>query len=162
MLMRTDQCAFQRNVAQRGDALALLQSLPDCCTPFVIFDPQHRDNLDKLKYGNEGARQQERYLMPQMSSEFIDTCCRAAARVLSPSGYLLQWANAFQVCEGRHLRLADVLQCVDLIAWDNQRFKHGLSFAAQGRLFARVAEGADQSESHLARPRNSRSVGGEG
>jgi hypothetical protein len=59
--------------------------------------------------------------MPQMTSEYIDDCCRAAARILSPSGYLLRWANAFQVCEGQHLRLADVLQCVDLIAWDNQR-----------------------------------------
>jgi site-specific DNA-methyltransferase (adenine-specific) len=105
---------YQRNVPQNGDALALLQSLPDCCTRLVFFDPQHRENLDRMKYGNEGARQQERCLMPQMTSEYIDDCCRAAARILSPSGYLLRWAIAFQVCEGQHLRLADVLQCVDL------------------------------------------------
>ena len=47
---------FRRNSAQRGDALMLLQSLPECCTPLVFFDPQHRDTLDRLAYGNEGAR----------------------------------------------------------------------------------------------------------
>jgi site-specific DNA-methyltransferase (adenine-specific) len=45
---------YQRNVAQSGDALALLGSLSDCCTPLVFFDPQYRGVLDKLKYGNEG------------------------------------------------------------------------------------------------------------
>jgi site-specific DNA-methyltransferase (adenine-specific) len=122
---------YQRNVPQGGDALELLQSLSDRCTPLVFFDPQHRENLDRMKYGNEGARQQERCLMPQMTSEYIDDCCRAAARILSPSGYLLRWANAFQVCEGQHLRLVDVLQCVDLIAWDNQRL--GMGYRARRR-----------------------------
>jgi site-specific DNA-methyltransferase (adenine-specific) len=122
---------FQRNVAQRGDALALLQSLPDSCTRLVLFDPQHRTNLDKLKYGNEGARQRERCLLPQMSSDYIDDCCREAARILSPSGYLLRWASTFQVCEGEHQRLADVLRCVDLIAWDCQRL--GMGYRARRR-----------------------------
>ena len=45
-----------RNVAQHGDALELLRSLPDACARLAFFDPQHRENLDKLKYGNEGAR----------------------------------------------------------------------------------------------------------
>jgi DNA methylase len=43
------------NVAQRGDALALLRSLPSGTTPLIFFDPQHRGVLDKLKFGNEGA-----------------------------------------------------------------------------------------------------------
>jgi hypothetical protein len=46
---------YERNVPQLGDALALLRSLPDRCTPLVFFDPQYRGVLDKLKYGNEGA-----------------------------------------------------------------------------------------------------------
>jgi site-specific DNA-methyltransferase (adenine-specific) len=112
---------YQRNVAQNGDALALLRSLPGGCTRLVFFDPQHRENLDKLKYGNEGARQRERCKLPQMSSEYIDDCCREAVRVLMPSGYLMRWQNAFQMGQGHHLRIADVLQCVDLIAWDNLR-----------------------------------------
>jgi hypothetical protein len=48
------------NVAQRGDALALLRSLPSGTTPLIFFDPQHRGVLDKLKFGNEGARQKGR------------------------------------------------------------------------------------------------------
>jgi site-specific DNA-methyltransferase (adenine-specific) len=66
--------SYQRNIAQRGDALELLQSLEEHCTRLGFFDPQHHDNLDKLKYGNEGARQQERCLLPQMSSDFIEQC----------------------------------------------------------------------------------------
>ena len=46
---------FRRNSAQCGDALVLLQSLPDCCTPLVFFDPQHRDTLDRLAYGGRKA-----------------------------------------------------------------------------------------------------------
>jgi len=44
---------YEFNVAQRGDSLALLRSLPAGCTPLVFFDPQHRGILDKLKFGNE-------------------------------------------------------------------------------------------------------------
>ena len=47
------------DVALREDALTLLRSLPDGCTPLVFFDPQHREVLDRLQYGNEGARQSD-------------------------------------------------------------------------------------------------------
>jgi site-specific DNA-methyltransferase (adenine-specific) len=123
---------YQRNVAQHGDALTLLQSLPSSCTPLGFFDPQHRDNLDKLKYGNEGARQRQRCKLPQMSSEYIEACCREMARVLMPSGYLMRWQNTFQVCEGVHLRLRYVLQCVDMIAWDNLRISNGCRARRRG------------------------------
>jgi hypothetical protein len=43
--------ALSRNVAQYGDALELLRSLPDACARLCFLDPQHRENLDKLKYG---------------------------------------------------------------------------------------------------------------
>ncbi len=92
--------AFQHNNPQQGDALELLQSLSDSCTRLGFFDPQHRENLDKLKYGNEGERQHDRCKLSQMSSEYIDRCCREFARVLMPSGYLMQWMNAFQLGSG--------------------------------------------------------------
>jgi site-specific DNA-methyltransferase (adenine-specific) len=123
--------SFRRNTVQRGDALALLQSLPDHCTPLVFFDPQHRENLDKLRYGNEGARQKERFHLPAMTSEFIDSCCRESVRVLVPSGYLMLWQNAFGLVQGHHLRLAGVLQGVDLVAWDNQHL--GMGYRARRR-----------------------------
>jgi site-specific DNA-methyltransferase (adenine-specific) len=113
---------LNRNVAQRGDALTLLQSLPDGCTPLVFFDPQHRAVLDRLKFGNEGARQRGRAELPAMSEDYIDTICFESARILKPSGYLMRWIDTFGLCEGHHLRIPrEVLQSVDLIAWDNLR-----------------------------------------
>jgi hypothetical protein len=35
-----DRICNALNVAQRGDALVLLQSLPDACTPLAFFDPR--------------------------------------------------------------------------------------------------------------------------
>jgi site-specific DNA-methyltransferase (adenine-specific) len=120
------------NTVQCGDALILLRSLPDACTPLVFFDPQHRGNLDKLKYGNEGVgRAQRRCALPQMTDQFIDQCCREIARVLRRSGYLMLWANAFNLCEGHHLRVADVLPCVDLISWDNENPQGGQGYRAR-------------------------------
>ena len=116
MLSRTPN---QRNKAQSGDALTLLRSLPDGCTPLVFFDPQFRGVLDKLDYGNEGARQKGRFQLPAMTSDYIDLACRESARVLRSSGYLLLWTDTFHLCTADHLRIADVLNCVDLIAWDS-------------------------------------------
>jgi site-specific DNA-methyltransferase (adenine-specific) len=120
-----DAGPFRHSIAQRGDALELLRSLPANSSLLGFSDPQHRENLDKLKYGNEGARQRGRFMLPSMSSEYIDECCREFARVLRPSGYLMLWQNAFRTLEGHHKRLADVLQGVGLIAWDNERPGNG-------------------------------------
>jgi site-specific DNA-methyltransferase (adenine-specific) len=116
---------WKRNVAQRGDALALLQSLPNSCTPLVLFDPQYRGVLDKLKFGNEGARQKGRAQLPAMSEDYIDAVCREAARVLKPSSYCMLWADTYNLCQAHHLRVADVLPVVDLIAWDSLRMGMG-------------------------------------
>jgi site-specific DNA-methyltransferase (adenine-specific) len=112
---------YHRNTAQRGDALELLRSLSDECTPLVFFDPQHRGVLDHLKFGNEGARQRGRSGLPAMSESYIDDVCRESARVLEPSGYLMRWIDTFGVCEGHQLRIADAIKAVDLVAWDNLR-----------------------------------------
>src|SRR5262245_8382382 len=72
MLERTTT-PMLRNVAQRGDALELLRSLPDGCTPLVWFDPQHRGVLDRLQFGNEGTRQRGRTQLPAMTETYIDT-----------------------------------------------------------------------------------------
>jgi site-specific DNA-methyltransferase (adenine-specific) len=109
-----------RNVVQRRDALTLLRSLPDGCTPLVFFDPQHRAVLDKLKFGNEGARQKGRAGLPAMSDDYIDSVCLEIARVLKPSGYLMRWIDTFCMCEGHHHRISrQHIKPVDLIAWDS-------------------------------------------
>jgi site-specific DNA-methyltransferase (adenine-specific) len=113
------------NVAQRRDAIDLLRSLPDACTPLVFFDPQHRGVLDYLKLGNEGARQHGRAGLPSMSEDFIDAVCLETARVLKPGDYLLRWIDTYCFCEGHHLRVADILKPVGLIAWDSLRLGMG-------------------------------------
>ena len=125
MLERTRETTFHFDVAQQGDALELLRSLPDCSAAVVVFDPQHRSVLDHLKFGNEGARQIGRAALPAMSDEYIDACIRAAAQVLVSSGYLFLWADTFRVCEGDHLRVADALKCVDMISWDSLKLGMG-------------------------------------
>lgn len=116
---------YRQNTAQRGDTLALLRSLPDSCTPLVFFDPQHRGVLDYLKLGNEGARQRGRAQLPAMGEDYIDRVCLESARALRPGGNLMRWVDTFCLCEGHHLRIADAVKSVDLIAWDNLRMGMG-------------------------------------
>src|SRR6516164_5632560 len=101
----TLRARWKRNVAQRGDALDLLTSLPDACAALAFFDPQHRGVLDKLKFGNEGARQKGRAALPAMPDDYIDACCREIARVLRPSGYCMRWFDTYGLCEAHHLRV---------------------------------------------------------
>jgi site-specific DNA-methyltransferase (adenine-specific) len=91
----------------------------------VFFDPEFRGSLDYLKFGNEGARQRGRASLPAMSETYIDAVCRQIARVLAPSGYCARWMETFALCQAHHLRVADALPCVDLIAWDNLRIGMG-------------------------------------
>jgi hypothetical protein len=94
MLDRTT--IFTPNVAQAGDALILLQSLPDCCSRLGFFDPQFRELLDRQKYGNEGERQSARARLPAMTPSYIDAVTIEFARVLKPSGYLMPWTDKYR------------------------------------------------------------------
>lgn len=123
--------SFRRDVAQVGDALALLRSLPDQCARLVFFDPQFRQGLDRLQYGNEGERQGKRHTVPAMTGEFIDDCCIEIARVLMPSAYLMRWEDSFQLVRGLHLNIEPALASVSLIAWDSDRM--GMGYRARHR-----------------------------
>jgi site-specific DNA-methyltransferase (adenine-specific) len=125
---------INRNRAKSGDALALLRSLPDSCTPLIFFDPQYREALNKLQYGNEGVeRRKARAALPAMTSDYIDAVCRESMRVLQPSGYLMRWVDVFGLCTGAHLRIVDeACQCVDLIAWDSLRVGMGYRSRRRG------------------------------
>ena len=116
---------FARNVPQQGDALTLLKTLPDASVALTWFDPQHRSTLERLKYGNEGARQVERCALPQMSDDYINTCIVEIARVLQPSGHLMIWEDTYRLLEGFHLRTADLLKPIDLLSWTNGQFGMG-------------------------------------
>jgi site-specific DNA-methyltransferase (adenine-specific) len=130
--MNLQLTATTTNIALRGDALTLLQSLQSGCSPLVFWDPQHRETLDRLEYGNEGARQRGRFALPAMTSDYADACCREGARVLRLSGYLMLWTDTYNLCEGSHRRIADVLKCLDLIAWDSLRAGMGYRTRRRG------------------------------
>ena len=57
-------------------------------------------------------------------------------RVLKPSGYLMLWEDAFNFCQGKHLAVADVLPCVDAIAWDKGYYGQGARARRQGSYLA--------------------------
>jgi site-specific DNA-methyltransferase (adenine-specific) len=124
---------FIPNITQTGDALTLLQSLPDSAAALVFFDAQHRAVLDKLQFGNEGERQRRRAQLPAMTEDYIDACCTEIARVLAPSGYLMRWLDTYCLVEAHHLRIPrDVLAPVDLIAWDSLRPGQGYRSRRRG------------------------------
>jgi len=127
-----DRAAFMPSIAQRGDALDLLRSLADGSVALGFFDPQFRELLSRQQYGNEGERQNARFLLPAMTPDYIDAAVHEFARVLRPSGYLMRWVDKYVLCEGHHLRIpADLLKVVDLIATDNARL--GMGYRARCR-----------------------------
>lgn len=133
----TYQIDVLKNRRLKMDGIELINSIPsdyvDCC----FLDPQYRSVLDKMKYGNEGARQSGRTALPQMSDEIVISFLAKVGRVLKPSSYIFLWADKFTVAEGLHnawtSRANEInieaginsLILVDMICWDKQSFGMG-------------------------------------
>ncbi|MGL5591131.1 MAG: DNA-methyltransferase [Mycoplasmoidaceae bacterium] len=114
------------NKKYRKDGLKLLDQIKDDCIPVVFFDPQYRGILDKMNYGNEGARQIKRSQLHQMSEETIIDFLVEINRVLIPKGHLFLWIDKFHLCEGIGSWLKKVdLAIVDMIVWDKERMGMG-------------------------------------
>jgi site-specific DNA-methyltransferase (adenine-specific) len=106
------------NAPQIMDGLDLLGQVSAASAPLVFFDPQYREGLDKLKYGNDGERQRERAALPQMSPYTIRDFCYQIDRVLKPSGHLMLWMDKFSLVEKTWERWVPAdLQPVDMITW---------------------------------------------
>jgi site-specific DNA-methyltransferase (adenine-specific) len=117
---------LQPFVKYHADAEALLAALPADSVAAAFFDPQYRGVLDKLEYGNEGERQKERSLLPQMDEAQIGRIVAAIVRVLRPSGHLFLWVDKFHLCEGVVAWVSAAgLETVDLITWDKGRIGMG-------------------------------------
>lgn len=124
----TRSLPLKRNVRQQMNGMRLLSAIPDHAAKLVIFDPQYRTGLDKLKFGNEGARQIGRAKLPQMTDFDIVLFIEEIARVLKPSAYLLLWCDKFAIGSGQHLRYlarTPELKVVDLIAWNKMSIGMG-------------------------------------
>lgn len=115
---------LQLNQRQSMSGLDLLKLLPPRSTPLVFFDPQYRSVLDKLQYGNEGERQKERALLPQMDTSTIEEFMWEILRVLMPSGHLMLWVDKFMVVENKWDGF-NSLSTVDMVVWDKGRMGMG-------------------------------------
>jgi site-specific DNA-methyltransferase (adenine-specific) len=117
---------FVLNAPNRADGLELLAGLRHDSFPLCIFDPQYRGVLDRQKYGNEGSRQKERSILPQMDEAQIVSFIREIARILMPSGHLLLWTDKFHLCTGvAHWLSGTGLNTVDLVVWNKKRMGMG-------------------------------------
>lgn len=118
------------NVRNKVDALKLVSQLVSYSAALPItlafFDPQYRSVLDKMKYGNEGARQKGRAELQQMSEAYITSVIEAIADKLAPSGHLMLWLDKFLLVNGWKQLLGRAnLQPVDMITWDKERMGMG-------------------------------------
>lgn len=119
---------IKRNAPQRMDAVDLMARLPARIARLVVFDPQYRTGLDKLKFGNEGERQKGRAALPQMDDDTIAFLLEEAERILHPSGHVAMWVDKFAIGSGQHLkylRRCRDLRVVDLICWNKMDFGMG-------------------------------------
>ncbi len=117
-----------RNAPNRIDGLDLLAAVDDGTAALAVLDPQYRGILDKMKFGNEGARQVRRAALPQMDDDAICHFILKIFAALKPSGHLVLWADKFSIASGKHLRwirVAPQFRLVDMIAWNTTVMKMG-------------------------------------
>lgn len=114
------------NTKNKIDGIQLLNSLETNSIKTAFFDPQYRGVLDKMRYGNEGARQIERCKLPQMDEATILKFLQKIDQVLTPSGHLFLWVDKFHLCEGvSGWFKGTTLNMVDLIVWDKGKIGMG-------------------------------------
>jgi site-specific DNA-methyltransferase (adenine-specific) len=117
--------SFVFNKPNKIDAFELVSSI-DFPVHLAFFDPQYRSVLDKMKYGNEGARQKRRADYPAMSEAYIASVVEAIAAKLAPSAHLMLWIDKFLLVNGwKQLIGAADLEPVDLIVWDKMKMGMG-------------------------------------
>lgn len=113
---------------QRMNGLKLLGKMADDSAALVILDPQYREVLDAMNYGNEGSRQSARAQLRQMKSSEIIDFIGQIGRVLRPSGHLALWCDKFIIGEGLHVEYVNSsadLSRVDLIHCNMMTFGMG-------------------------------------
>jgi site-specific DNA-methyltransferase (adenine-specific) len=114
------------NKKNQMDGRDLLAKIPNEAISLAFFDPQYRGIMDKMKYGNEGARQKERALLTQMSEEVIREFIKEIDRVLKPSAHLMLWVDKFHLAEGTLPWVEGTnLNLVDVMTWDKGKIGMG-------------------------------------
>ena len=108
------------------NGLDLLSEIPSNSIPLAFFDPQYRGIMDKMRYGNEGARQKDRFTLHQMNEETIMEFISEISRILKPSGHAMLWVDKFHLCSGIFPWLVNSnLSIVDMMTWDKGKIGMG-------------------------------------
>ena len=123
---------MKANAENTGDGLKMLKSLKTDSAALVFFDPQYRAIMDKMKYGNEGSRQRQRFDMPQMTIPQIRKFAVEIARVLQPSGHVVMWMDKFVLCTYGAAPIFPLAWTVDLVIWDKMRIGMGYRTCRRG------------------------------
>jgi site-specific DNA-methyltransferase (adenine-specific) len=128
MSMTASGKPYPLNKRNKADGRKLLAGILDNAAGAVVFDPQYRGVLDKLKFGNEGERQKRRAELPQMGDAIIQEMGEQIARVLRPMGHVFMWLDKFMLVgfdPTRYFGTASALQPVDVITWNKLTFGMG-------------------------------------
>lgn len=127
--------AIAFDARQKMDGLVLLKWMTHNTAALVVFDPQYRGVLDRMKYGNEGVtRERARARLPTLNEYQIARFIEESQRVLKPGGHLLLWISKYMLAEGRHIglfRYATDLQRVELMHWN--KLRPGMGARARNR-----------------------------
>jgi site-specific DNA-methyltransferase (adenine-specific) len=93
--------------------------------------------MDRLSYGNEGARQKGRAKLVQMPEETIQAFMAGIARALRPRGHLFLWLDKYHLCEGVGPWVSESgLAVVDMITWNKGRMGMGYRTRRQSEYLA--------------------------
>lgn len=118
---------FLPNRRQVGDGRDLLIALPEGSAAAAFFDPQYRDLMEHLDYGNEGAgRGARQSMLPAMDGPTIAEFMGLIERALAPGGHLFQWCDKYMLCEGvASIPAGYELRKVDMVTWRKRAFGQG-------------------------------------
>lgn len=139
-----------RNARQRMDGLDLLRSLADRSVACVIYDPEYRQGLDRLAFGNEGeSRQSDRAALPQMDDAMIAAFFVEINRVLQSSGHIALFIDKYALVERsweKWLPEISPLRTVDVQIWDKQRIGMGRRFRSRFEAMLVIQKGPTRAE----------------
>ncbi len=112
----------ERNIC---DGLDLLRAIETNSAAATFLDPQYRELLDKMAYGNEGERQAGRHAQVQMTAEVIAEFATEIARIVRPSGHVFQWVDKHGIINYAAAPTFALDWIVDAVTWDKTRIGMG-------------------------------------
>lgn len=118
------------------DGIDLMAYLEPESIDLTVFDPQYRDVLEYLKYGNEGeSRMTQRAELESMDTDTILNFIERISEVTKPSGYLALWVDKFILAEGLHKQWFEEVNrekdkyssfvLVDMFTWNKELMAMG-------------------------------------